>query len=61
MDIGIAVKKIVTIPQKYALLKARVVFFLSQMKLPEQHKAVKLFQLGYVLIIEFPFRTICEP
>ena len=36
----------------YAFLKAHVVFYLSQAKLPEQHKAVQLFPLGYVLLIE---------
>jgi hypothetical protein len=33
--------------------KAHGVFYLSQMKLPEQHKVEQLFQQGYVLVIGF--------
>lgn len=53
IDIGIAVKKIATMHQKYVLPESTWSFCLSQMKLQEQHKAEQLFQLGYVLVIEF--------
>ena len=52
IDIGIAVKKMAAILRNMLFLKAHVAFCLSQAKLPEQHKAVQLFPLGYVLLIE---------
>lgn len=40
-------------PSILLLHKAHGVFYLSQMKLQEQHQAEQLFPLGYVSVIEF--------